>query len=272
MKIHHLNYASLCLPKAPFSKKPLAHLVCHGLLVEGQKGLILLDTGLGRSSLGAYLGLMEQFGRQWLEHLSLKPSSAREEVIRLGFKPKDIQHILLTHLDFDHAGGIEDFPNAKVHLLKKEWSAHERPNSLKEKQRYALCRAQKTSQWQLYDHFGESWFGFEAVRDLKGLPPEILMIPLAGHSFGHAGYAIKTSESGWIFHVGDAYFHQNQAKIRQPSCPYLLEKYQRSLAWDERSWEYNIERIRNLKKNRKKQDTLEVFCAHDPSELERYAP
>ncbi|HWL29479.1 MAG TPA: hypothetical protein VNQ97_11285 [Burkholderiaceae bacterium] len=24
---------------------------------------------------------------------------------------------MLTHLDFDHAGGIEDFPNARVHVM-----------------------------------------------------------------------------------------------------------------------------------------------------------
>jgi dihydrofolate reductase len=34
---------------------------------------------------------------------------------------------------------------------------------------------------------GEPWFGFERVRPLDGLPPEIALIPLIGHTFGHAG-------------------------------------------------------------------------------------
>jgi glyoxylase-like metal-dependent hydrolase (beta-lactamase superfamily II) len=60
--------------------------------------------------------------------------------------------------------------------------------------------------WKYYAPGGEPWFGFEAVRDLEGLPPEILLIPLAGHTRGHAGIAIKTAD-GWLLHAGDAYFY-----------------------------------------------------------------
>ena len=48
--------------------------------------------------------------------------------------------------------------------------------------------------WRTYRSGGERWFGFEAVRDLDGLPPEILMIPLPGHTGGHAGVAIRHAE------------------------------------------------------------------------------
>ncbi|MBA2710013.1 MAG: hypothetical protein H0U57_05440 [Tatlockia sp.] len=34
---------------------------------------------------------------------------------------------------------------------------------------------------------------------------DLLYIPFAGHTPGHAGIAINT-ESGWILHAGDAYF------------------------------------------------------------------
>jgi glyoxylase-like metal-dependent hydrolase (beta-lactamase superfamily II) len=36
------------------------------------------------------------------------------QVQRLGFDPRDVRHIVLTHLDFDHAGGLDDFPHATV--------------------------------------------------------------------------------------------------------------------------------------------------------------
>jgi len=31
-----------------------------------------------------------------------------------------VTDIVLTHLDFDHAGGLDDFPRARVHLLAIE--------------------------------------------------------------------------------------------------------------------------------------------------------
>lgn len=33
---------------------------------------------------------------------------------------RDVRHIVLTHLDFDHAGGLDDFPEATVHMLQIE--------------------------------------------------------------------------------------------------------------------------------------------------------
>ena len=35
-------------------------------------------------------------------------------------QPGDVRHVLLTHLDRDHAGGIPDFPKARVHVHRKE--------------------------------------------------------------------------------------------------------------------------------------------------------
>ncbi len=35
---------------------------------------------------------------------------------RLGYSINDVRHIILTHLDLDHAGGLHDFPNAAVHV------------------------------------------------------------------------------------------------------------------------------------------------------------
>ena len=51
--------------------------------------------------------------------------------------------------------------------------------------------------WRVYPTGGgERWIGFEAVRDLEGVPPEFLLVPLIGHTFGHAGVASSTARTG----------------------------------------------------------------------------
>jgi glyoxylase-like metal-dependent hydrolase (beta-lactamase superfamily II) len=50
----------------------------------------------------------------WIEMTALR------QLERLGFQAADVQHIVLTHLDFDHAGGLDDFPNATVRMLQQE--------------------------------------------------------------------------------------------------------------------------------------------------------
>ncbi|MGP3965322.1 hypothetical protein ACTWPT_56180 [Nonomuraea sp. 3N208] len=54
------------------------------------------------------------------------------------------------------------------------------------------------------------------MRQLNGLPPEILLIPLAGHSRGHSGVAVDTGAT-WLLHAGDAYFFRDRRHAK-PFC------------------------------------------------------
>ena len=49
--------------------------------------------------------------------------------------------------------------------------------------------------------------GFERVRQLSGVPPEVLLVPLPGHTLGHAGVAIERTSGNWVLQAGDAYFY-----------------------------------------------------------------
>ena len=127
MRIHHLNCISECaLGGALMDARTLglrAFLAVHCLAVESPYGLVLVDTGFG-------LGDVRHPRRRLSKlFLSLNSPDFRESMTAvrqlaiLGFRPEDVQHIVMTHLDFDHAGGIEDFPQAKVHLLLGEQEA-----------------------------------------------------------------------------------------------------------------------------------------------------
>lgn len=49
--------------------------------------------------------------------------TAIRQVERLGYTADDVRHIILTHLDIDHSGGLSDFPAAQVHVLQAEIDA-----------------------------------------------------------------------------------------------------------------------------------------------------
>ena len=58
----------------------------------------------------------------WQTTPRLDPAeTAVRQVEALGYSKSDVRHLLLTHLDRDHAGGIPDFPNAKVHVHHREY-------------------------------------------------------------------------------------------------------------------------------------------------------
>lgn len=270
MRIHHLSCGSLC----PHGGRliggeggPLAstEIVCHCLLIESSDGLILVDTGFGSADAAnpAQLGLPFRLTLQPRPRLQ---ETAIAQVEALGFAPNDVRHIVATHLDLDHAGGLPDFPTAEVHVLAAEKEAALRP-SLRERSRYLKAHLAHGPRWAEHrsEAGGDRWFGFEQIRILPGLDVEVALIPLVGHSRGHTGIAVNRGD-GWLLHCGDAYFNHGQVET-PPSCPPVLNVFQRLLASDHSARAANTERLRELAAAHG--DEVTLFSAHDPHELAR---
>lgn len=269
MRIHHLNCGTMC----PLGGRlmygdradELHHLVCHCLLVETPTaGLVLVDTGFGQRDVaegGRRLSrLFMATNRIRLRH----EETARAQIERLGFSADDVRHILLTHLDFDHAGGIEDFPRARVHVTRAERATAGDRHGLVRRNRYLPAQWDGVTDWREYDGGGEPWFGFPAVRGLDGLPPEILMVPLAGHTPGHTGIAVRQGD-GWLLHAGDAYFFSGEINPVRPHAPPGVRAYQRLMEVDRPVRLANQERLRRLM--RMHSHEVRIVCGHDPLEL-----
>lgn len=268
MQVHHLNCGCMC----PFggrlwdgvSRGPTARLVCHCLLVETDRGLVLVDTGFGSRDVERPYERLSPFFIH-ANRIRLEPRyTALEQVESRGFAANDVRHIVLTHLDFDHAGGLEDFPRATVHVLQAERAAARARDGFIGRRRYRPPQWDEVRSWRFHRGGGERWFGFEAVRDLKGLPPEILMVPLPGHTWGHAGVAVDTPD-GWLLNAGDAYFHRHEMDARPRSTP-ALSAYQRMMEVDRPERLYNQDRLRALANDGR--SGVRIFCSHDPVELE----
>jgi glyoxylase-like metal-dependent hydrolase (beta-lactamase superfamily II) len=273
MRVHHLNCISSCpLGGALMDGRSLSlrgRLVCHCLLVETDHGLVLVDTGFGsrdvanpRSRLnGVFLALLSPDFRVEM--------TATRQIAALGFDPADVRHIVLTHLDFDHAGGLDDFPHAAVHMLQRERDSAVARRTVLDRMRYRPQQWSTRPNWRVYrSGEGEPWFGFDAVRDIEGLPPDILLVPLVGHTLGHAGVAVNRGDR-WLLQTGDAYFHRGEMDARRPHCTPGLRMYQTLMEKDRRARLWNQGRLRELCREHGAHVT--VMCGHDPVEFERLA-
>jgi glyoxylase-like metal-dependent hydrolase (beta-lactamase superfamily II) len=275
MRIHHLNCGTDCpLGGALFdgrSAGPLGHLVCHCLLIETDAhGLVLVDTGYGLKDVHrphSPPARITRFMRGLLNIRLREEETAIRQIEALGFAAQDVRHIVLTHLDFDHAGGLEDFPHAHIHLLDREFQDATGPRTgFVTRNRYRPAQFDKIGNWQRYGATGEPWFGFDAVRDLAGLPPEILLVPLPGHTWGHAGVAIHRGDT-WLLHAGDAYFYRGEMREAQRHCTPGLRAYQTMMEVSREQRFANQARLRNLSISERQR--LTMICAHDPVEFDR---
>ena len=76
-------------------------------LATGAGGHVLVDTGFDED-------VARRRGRTWLR----RPADLLRD---MGIRPADVRHVILTHLHYDHAGTLADFPNATFHLQDREY-------------------------------------------------------------------------------------------------------------------------------------------------------
>jgi glyoxylase-like metal-dependent hydrolase (beta-lactamase superfamily II) len=113
----------------PDDKNRIA-LACRALLVREKDRNVLCEAGIG-----AFFEpkLRERFGVQEERHVLL------DSLAKLGLKPEDIDVIVLSHLHFDHAGGLLTpwregaapqlaFPNASYVVSEGAWSRAKNPH------------------------------------------------------------------------------------------------------------------------------------------------
>lgn len=271
MMIHHLNCISACplggLWLDGYSRGSLrGRLATHCLLVETANSLVLVDTGYGLKDVENPRGRLNPVFL-WMMKPELRVEmTAVRQIQRLGFNPRDVRHIVLSHLDFDHAGGLDDFPQAVVHLLSDEVRSATAQSTLLDRMRYRPAQWGTRANWRVYATYSaEMWFNFTAVRALSDADTEVLLIPLLGHTLGHAGVAIR-ADSGWVLYAGDAYFYHAELRPEAPYCTPGLRMYQSLMEKDRGLRLLNQERLRDLKRSH---PDISIFCAHDAIEFEK---
>ena len=233
-------------------------MVCHVLLVETDNGLVLIDSGFGtrdcddpRRRVGA--------SRRLIRPVLNSAEAAVNQVERLGFRRDDVRHIVITHFDGDHIGGISDFPDAQIHVTATEAFGALRAPSRGEKRRFRAVHWAHGPKIVEHTPGGENWRGFAAAKELVKVSPGIVMISLPGHTRGHACVAVDAGHR-WLMHCGDAYFHYGTID-GTATMPRALAAFEWTVAFDRKMVLDNHARLVEMYR-RGDPDTVMV-CSHD---------
>lgn len=176
-----------------FAPMPLDFFV---FVIRGEGSLFVVDTGFG-----------EEDARSRGRTLTEPPERV---LARAGIDASSVENVVLTHMHWDHAGGMNTFRNARFHLQDAEM---------------AYCTGRCMCQRPLrYPFEGEHvvsavralYAGRMAFHDGNGtLAPGITLHRIGGHSPGSQAIRVHTKR-GWVVLAGDAAHYWENLRTRNP--------------------------------------------------------
>lgn len=157
-----------------------------------------------------------------------QPSLSVKHLETAGYKPEDINVIVLTHFHGDHIGGLlkdgeKRFPKAKVYVPKVEaahWLSQEKMRVAPEGARASFTKAQQA---MAPYHASQQYVEFEVV---EGVDTEILpgvkAIAAYGHTPGHTAFVFETGAEKNFMMWGDI-VHNLPLQFADPSITIMFD-------------------------------------------------
>lgn len=238
----------------PFSntgtiRVPMIYTLLVGGEVGGKQHIALVDCGFRND--------------HWLTKYGFSSWEEPGDVLgRVGFKPEDVETILVTHMHFDHIGNFEAFPNAKLYIQLDEylgWSdavcaAHQ--HETEEEKAWIFSSFDPTDLIRAAQGVSEGRVSF--VRgDEEILPGVTARLAKDSHTFGTQWFEVQT-RNGPFAVVGDTvYWYSNIEQMWPPG-------YHQGNAWNQLRAYREIRELLKQKIDR-------MIPGHDPKVWDRHA-
>jgi N-acyl homoserine lactone hydrolase len=208
-------------------KRELIRIPIVAFLIEHPSaGPILLDTGFHRvvadgagaerkRNLGRLSGLLAR-------NVHMDPAQAAAAQLRArGIDPADLRLIVMTHLHFDHASALAEFPGATVLVSQAEWrAARARGGTLHGYSGAQLDPGLAYRTLDLHAPPAQPHGPFARTLDLFG-DESLLLLDTPGHSAGHLAVLARLREREALI-AGDAIY--TIATLREGRRPWRVER------------------------------------------------
>lgn len=224
-----LKASGLTTPKKKWIWLPVS---CY--LIEHAKGKVLVDTGWHRdmSPAGVYdkKAQIKSLGSWILYHVNqgriAEGMAVDEQLAKMGIMPSDLDYVLLTHLDCDHANGLRSVAGARNILCA--------PEEIECAKRNSFVRYQK-KWWEGTKLKPFSWNGTDGPAnksfDLFG-DGSVKMINIPGHCDGLCAVEIRNEQGDYVLLFADGGYATKSWKEMITSGIALDKAQQRkSLEW-----------------------------------------
>jgi N-acyl homoserine lactone hydrolase len=229
------------------------------LLEHPTAGLVLIDTGFHRSVAeggGEGARNLGPVGRLIARDVHMRPDQTVAEQLRThGHDPADVELVVMTHLHFDHASALCDFPDATVLVAEPEWDAARARGSFL--RGYSTTQLDPRPSYRTVDFTApgaDSRGPFAQTLDVFA-DGSLTLVATPGHSAGHLSVILRLGDREALI-AGDAVY--TMATLREGERPWRSE--------DPKAFEHSLKTIQAY--DREHPDAL-IVPGHDMSAWEQ---
>ncbi len=161
---------------------------CNCLLLRNATDTVLIETG---------------YGGKWTEKdrtiFAMQQRTIVDALCEIDIAPTDITHVIVSHLHFDHAGGlthlndagdpVSSFPNARIFSQQREWDD-------------ALANRSTMTRTYLRNHLDPVASQMQLVDGETEVLPNITVWPVPGHTWGQQAIRFEDG-NGMVAFIGD---------------------------------------------------------------------
>ena len=244
------------------TSKSWVRIPLNAYVIEHREGLVLFDAGMDPAVVLDPNYIDSPIGRFLLHRIFRFHAGANDNLgsrlNAIGYSPADVSKVLISHLHFDHVGGIADVPQAELLVNEREWQR--------------LSQPKPEHDWMLKDHIelpGAKWrpIGLAATDDPLLAPfggcydvmgdQSMMLLPTPGHTPGSMSLLVRSADMPAVLFVGDLTYDLE-----------LLQRDQMPGIGDHATLKATYAKVRKLKEAL---PDLVVVPSHDPNAADNVA-
>lgn len=178
-------------------------------VIEHDEGLVLFDTGIDPAAATDPDYWPDRITRSFLDHVfrfDINPGdSLANKLDEAGYRATDVKVAVLSHLHFDHVGGISELPNAQFLIAPEAW---EHLVSSPHPERDYVPRPQilvPGATWRLMEFTptdDPDLSPFTEAFDVMG-DRSLMVVPTPGHMPGSVSMLIRRANTPPVLLIGD---------------------------------------------------------------------
>jgi glyoxylase-like metal-dependent hydrolase (beta-lactamase superfamily II) len=187
MKLYCIQVGAFKLPRGFVAARcrdanVLTVMPIYVYLIEHPKGLILVDTG-------------QSYEMRDENTIMEEKDTIIHKLAALGFKPDDVNYVVISHMHLDHSGYMNYFPNSTFIARKEELKAAWWPEACEGG--YVFPTYDKTRKFNFVQPADDEDYDIF-------LDGSVVLIDTRGHSRGHQSVVLNLPNTGKTVLINDA--------------------------------------------------------------------